>query len=372
MENQSELPSLYLWAEGNPPKWLNEEDNEIRHSIYVACRAKAKTARELLYETGLSQEQLDSILADSVEEGTLKKVAGDAYLTDFCVMPAQAFYDAECRINEIYENIGQEITDVLEEKKAAIWAHDFYGNQLPYSYLLWILYVFACDRFKHLADEKNRQIWQDKIPGDNGKNYRLAGTFMLPGEEIVQQEDPLNQVSWSRQLTYFESDKGRMVFVNCFDYPPFKDGERNGLVNAKNVPLLFKLIESGGEYRLSRDEAEHVAFLRHYGIIIKEEGLLKVNIPVITHECEAQIQRCLDDLLKPLVDKYFDSVTGAADTFIRPHIREDLLEEYINDVLSDLYNPQGYVLFWAMYIGETLDMVFDRSGAALYLKTIAG
>jgi len=374
MENPKRTPYLYLWAGGTPPEWLdNHKECEILHPIFVACREKAKSAKELSYELGITQSVLEQFMTRAAKDGSLKQSTHDAYLTDFCVIPAQAYYDAECHICDVFEHIGQEITMILEQKKDIILAQDFYGNTFPYPYLLWILYVFACNRFGQLANDKNRSHWQDKIPCDNGKNYRLTGIFTMPDEEVIEREDPIKQVTWSNRHIYFESGNSQMEFVNYFDYPPFPQEERNGLVNAKNVPLLLKLIESDEDYSpsLTRDEAEHVAFLRHKGIVIKQDGVLKINIPVMSHDCEEQILRILDDLIRPLVDKYVGSITKVAEDFIRPHIRADLLEEYVNTVQSDLYNPLEYVLYWAMYIGETLDMPreFEHSAAGLYLKT---
>jgi len=308
-------------------------------------------------------------MARGVKAGLFAMV-DDGFITNFCLVPAQAFYDTEVAVCDILENIGQEITQLLKDKQDDIIALDFYGNHMPYDYLLWILYPLACKHFESLAHDK---VYAGKRAGSRGKEFKIAGTFIMPDEDLVTQDEPLKQVGWRSTETSIESTRGTITLVNCFDHSPFPQGRRNGIVNADNIETIFTIIEHNHDedrLKLSNDEAEHVMFLRYMGIVVKDGGDLKVTIPVISYEIEEQILHCINDMIAPLVEKYVDRIIKVADNHILPHIREGLFEEYVNSMLADFCNPLANVLYWAMYFGETLAMPrdYDMTGTALYLK----
>ena len=215
---------------------------------------------------------------------------------------------------------------------------------------------------------KNKAIRKKGLLG-NGKDYRISGSFTLADEKI-KYDKPIKQVGWSNLHEHFENDKyGKITYVNFFQAEPFSD--RDGLINASNDTILFKLVESDGNIELSNIEKEQMANFILKGVIIKDGNKYKVNIPIMTYECDDRIRHWLSDLLQPLVDKYVDDITAMADKIIRPTIREDLLEEYAHWILSGYFYPLRYVLYWAMYEGKTLAIPADysKSAADLYLKT---
>lgn len=360
--------SLNKWGGFGAPKYWARLNDLILDQIFIACRAEAKTINEIADEIGVAPVYLESIMAYPLEHKFLKKDAKGKYLTDICIIPAQANCDANYQAGEIYANLGAEMTEILEKKKDTILSFDFYGNKFDYNYLLWILYVFACSRFSDMALEKNEQKWEGKIPKDNGKDYRFAGSFALPDEKIDMK--PLKQVGWSNLHDGFENEKyGIITYANLFHAEPFSD--RDGLINASNDTLLFKLIESGGNIELNEIEKEQAAYFTSKGVIIKDGGKLKVNIPVMTAECVGKIHCCLEDLLQPLVDKYVDDINAMADKILRPLIRDDLLEEYAHWILAMFFYPIGRIFHYAMYECGTLAIPADyaQSAAGLYLQT---
>ena len=198
-------------------------------------------------------------------------------------------------------------------------AFDFYGNKFDYSYLSWILYVFACARFQDMALEKNEKNWEGKVPKNNGKDYRFAGSFTLADEKI-NYDKKIKSVSWSNLHEHFENEKyGKITYVNFFQAEPFSD--RDNMINASNDSILFKLIESNGTAELNEIEKEQAAFFISKGVIIKDGEKLKVNIPIMTYECDDKIRHWFSDLLQPLADKYFGDISAMADKIIRPLIR---------------------------------------------------
>lgn len=360
---------LQKWGGYHVVKHWEKIDNLILDQIFVACRAKAKTINEIADGIGVAPVYLEKIMEYPLENKFLKMSGKNKYLTDFCVLPAQASYDANLKISEIYADIGKEITDILYAKKDTLLSLDFYGKQFDYDYLLWILYVFALDRFSEMALAKNEANWEGKVPPNNGKDYRIAASFTQAGEKI-NSPVKIKQAGWSNLHEAFENDKyGKIWYVNFFQTFPFSN--RDGLVNAGNAALLFKIIETGGDLELNEIETEQAALFISKGIVVKDGGRLKTNIPVMTNKCDERMRSCLEDDLRPLVDKYVGAVTKAAEKIILPHIREDLLEEYAHWILQGYFCPIGYVFYWAIYEGKTLAVPDDysRSAAGLHMRT---
>jgi len=361
--------SLNKWGGFAAPNYWANLNDLILDQIFIVCRNEAKTINEIADEIGVAPVYLEKTMEYPLKHKFIKKDSKGKYLTDICILPAQANYDASCQISEIYSSFGQELTEILEKKKESILALDFYGNKFDYNYLSWILYVFACARFQDMALEKNEKNWEGKVPKSNGKDYRFAGSFTLPDEKINTGKK-IKSVGWSNLHEHFENEKvGKITYVNLFQAEPFSD--RDNLINASNDSLLFKLIDTDGAAELNGLEKEQAAYFISNGIIIKDSDKLKVHIPVMTYECDDRIRHCFSDLLQPLVEKYVGEITAMADKIIRPLIREDLLEEYAHWLMAGYFFPVSYVLYWAMYEGKTLAMPddFSKSAAGLYLKT---
>ena len=367
---------FYKWGGYNLPQHWKKISDLMLEQIFVVCRNEAKTINEIAEEIAVAPVYLEKIIEYPLLHNFLKRDSGGRILTDFCVLPHQAIYNAEYQASIIYSTAGAEITEVLEKKKDSLLEFDFYGNKFDYNYLLWIFYVYACERFALLALQKNRKLWGEKINPflekgilGNGKDYRIAGGFVMSHEKTHGLK-PIKQVNWSNLHENFEnSNYGKITYVNFFQSEPFSD--RDGLINASNHAVLFKIIESDGSAELNQLEREQTANFISKGIVVKEGGKLKVNIPVMTYECESKMQQWLNDLIDPLADKYVNDITAMAGDIIYPLIREDLLEEYVNWILAGYLSPLPFVLYWAMYEGNTLAIPDDysKSAAALYLKT---
>jgi RNA polymerase sigma factor (sigma-70 family) len=359
--------SLTRWHGYSAGRHQGKLDNLILDQIFIACRFNAKTVNEIADEIGVAPVYLEKIMEYHFEHKFLKRDAKGRILTDFCVIPRQPHHDANYEIGEIYAQFGAEITAIIEAKRDSISAMGFYGNDFDFRYLLWILYVFACDRFHVMALAANEARWAGRVAKDNGKDYRIAGTFTMP-DEVIEKRN-VKSVSWSNLHDSFEnSDYGRVCYVNFFQHKPFANRDR--MINASNAPLLFKLIETGGEHSLNETETEQAAFFISKGVIVKDGGKLKVNIPVMTFETDDKIRMLFTDLLEPLVEKYVDAVNAVCDKFILPHIRGDLMEEYAHWMLGGYFFPIMYVFWWAMKEGNTLAIPEDyaKSAAVLYLK----
>jgi len=353
---------------GAPTHW-NAISDPILDQIFVVCRSGPKSVVEIADEVGVAPVYLEKIMEYPLEHGFLKKTPNGRILTDFVVQHRQVSYDIQHAVGKVYADIGPEIHDVLMRKKDFITSLDFYGNDFDYGYLLWILYVFACARYQDMALKANEARWAGRVAENNGKDYRIAASFAYPQDKLVYTEPIKQQVCWSNLHEHFENEKyGRVTYVNFYQAEPF--GNRDGLINASNAQLLAKIYESGGDCALNKVEAEQAAHFIRNGVVIKNGDRLKINIPAMSYKQDDEIRTWLSDMLDPIVEKYVDKITAAADRIVLPHIREDLMEEYAHWILQGYFFPVNFVFYWAMHEGKTLALPagYSSSAAGLYLK----
>jgi RNA polymerase sigma factor (sigma-70 family) len=359
------VPSdLNIWGNGSPP--FGTVSDLIIKQLLVACRDEGKTLNDLADEIHVAPVYLEDRLKAALEAKVMKTDKNGKYLTDILIVPGQAHYDAKYKASEIYSGIGPEIHEMLLKKKDYIQSLDFHGNKFDYRYLTWFLYILVYQKYAAMTEKYNAQNWEGKIPENNGKNFRLSGEFVLPGETINRDKE-IKEVRNGNRGEYFQHSKyGRILYIDWFVSSPFADKYRHGKVNGSNAPLIFKLIDNNGIAELTDVEEKQAAELIENGVIIKDGEKLNVMIPFMTAEIENTIRDCFEDLLQPLVEKYTDKITTIVNELILPHVREDLMEEYAHCVLGSFFTMLPCAMYWAAYEGKTLPIPED------FLKSAAG
>ncbi|MCL2404064.1 MAG: RNA polymerase sigma factor [Defluviitaleaceae bacterium] len=356
--------TLSKWGNGMAP--FSQLNDLIIDQILISCRNESKSINELASEIGVAPVYIEDRLTHPLNCKAMKIDASGKYLTDFCIIPEQVKHNTEYKAGEIYSTIGPEINEILLKKKDYILSQDFYGNTFDYSYLMWILQVFVCIKYGEMAEQYNEKNWQGKVAATNGKDYRLAGSFTLPNEVINRDKIVKTFGSNNMHETFDHSMYGKLHYINWFRDRPFSNRDSQFMINASNMPLILKLIDSNGTATLNSIEEAQAANLISMGAIVKDDNKLKVMVPIIPAECIEKIQTSFEDLLQPLVEKYTNKISRMADEFLLPYIRDDLIEEYAHYVLRMYFWILPYAMYWAVHEGKTLAIPED------YSKTAAG
>jgi RNA polymerase sigma factor (sigma-70 family) len=357
-----------FWGSGFCP--FGQHDDLIIKQILIVCRDEGMTLNEIADEIGVAPVYIEDRLRYPLECGTMKSDSNGKYLTNICMIPEQAKYNADYKTSEIYSAIGPEIDEVLNKKKDYIQSLDFHGNKFDYAYLKWLLYLFITGTYGSMASKYNEKNWEGKVAADNGKNFRLSGWYTLP-DEVVNRDKQIKQFISNNMGESFEHNKyGRIGYVNWFRNAPFSNRDSINMVNAGNAPLVFRLIENDGITSLTDVEEEQAANLISKGAIVKDGDKLNVMIPFMSAECEKKIKDCFEDLLQPLVEKYTDKISRMIDEIILPYVRDDLIEEYAHWILPLFLSPLPYVYYWAINEGKTLAIPDDyaKSAAGVYMS----
>jgi hypothetical protein len=365
---------LDIWASWRFPG-MNACEKVVMEQIFVTCRRNAKTQAEIAAEIGLNEMYLSPFLAYLTENKLLKTPSEGKYLTDFCMMPAQALYDARAAVAKIYENIGAEITAAIEQKKDELLAFEFYGKGFDWNYLLWYFYFIAKQRLQYTMGEKNKANWLDKMPQElnNRPNFRAAAAYTLPEE--TEPTNPLHTFPYGGENGggtchyHYHSEPdpvyGRMAMTDLMGAPFPSEW-----YFPSNPPLMVRVAESGGTYQpVNETESEHIKKMQTLGFVRESDG--KFLVPIIARQTWSGMHSCLDEATAPLADKYLSHVNDALEKTIRPHIREELMGEYAYYLIPRFYNTAPYLFQWATEVGKTLyiptDYSTDMVGMVLFI-----
>jgi RNA polymerase sigma factor (sigma-70 family) len=359
---------LNLWGTNNIPDYWNEIGDLITKQIFVVCSKKPASVSEIADEIGVAPVYFEEKLEYLLDNKFIKPSGNGRYLTDFCIYPAKVYDDFMRTESEIYQNIGPEITDAVFAAKKAITSINFYGNDFPFDYLLWLLYVYACDVLSFDMLSLYAKKWEGRVPENNGKNYRLAGGVAYPDEKLTPLK--LKCVPWSNMHWHFTTAGYRQItYANLFQHAPF--AERDAFITDKNINVIMKLYENP-KAALTETEKEMVSALISRGLVNKSGDNLSLAMPVMTYNQKNEIEGILRYTVKPLSKKYVEAVSEAGEKYLLPHTRQDLLEEYAHWIMQSAFFPLSYVLYYGINTPGVLaipeDYKVSAAGLCLYLK----
>ena len=188
---------LHLWGGYSIPSYWAEINKDLMtKQIFIACAKEAKTVRQIADEIGVAPVYFEDKLHFLLKTKFMKESSNGKYLTDFIIYPAQVLADFYAELSEIYDPVGREVTALIRDHEKEIRDVGFYGNDLPFGTLLWVLYHAAADEMENVMTEANAVRWEGKIPENNGKTYRVAGSVTFPDEKI-ENRGKQNRVQWS-------------------------------------------------------------------------------------------------------------------------------------------------------------------------------
>jgi len=351
---------LKLWGGYGAPKYWNYIYDLMTRQIFVACREKPRTIREIADEIGVAPVYFEEKLNYLLENKFIKEVSKGKYLTDFCILPESVHAEFKYELSQIYKDIGKEMTDAIYSVEKEIRSLDFYGNQFAFPYLLWVLYTYGCNVLSNQMLKMYEEKWKGKIPENNGKDYRYAGTVSFPEEKINYRE--IKAVQWSNLHNSFQTaEYSHIMYANLFEHAPFPD--RDSVIYGGNINLVMKLY-TNPSVSLTPVEEEQAAFLISKGYLMKKDNRYYLTLPVMSYECKEKIHEILGKAVQPLAEKYIDSVSDLGDRMLLPIIRKDLIEEYVHWIMQGNFWALPFVLYYGMYEGKTLEIPKDYSQSA--------
>ncbi len=354
---------LILSGSYSIPDYWDHISNLMSKQILADCYQSPKAEREIADEIGVAPVYFEEKLRYLTENKFLKKTGNGKYLTDFIILPYQAAIDHTHAVNGITKELGREITELLYQVEPQIRTLDFHGSDFPYARLLWILYTYAAQVLMEQMCALYNERTDKNLPKDNGKTYRLTGTIRYPDEKIeIPADMETRRVDWSNIHRNFRTSGYRHIqHANLFQQQPFP--MRDDILTEANMDLFMRLYDNPA-LPLTETEQETVAFWLEKGYMTKTETGYVPAIPIMTWHCKEQIHEILRAEIPALAAKYMEALLDATEKYYRPHVREDLREEYVHWLVPSSFFQLNPVLYYAFHEGHTLEIPEDYNNSA--------
>ena len=332
------------------------------HQILIQCRREAKTIREIADEIGVAPVYFDSKIQYLLENRFLKEAGKGKYITDFIICPEEDYRNFYTEKAGIAAGMCPEIMEILLAKKEEICSMPFYGSDMPYGYLLWILCVYAANALSGQMLAMYEETHKG-LPKNNGKSYRVSGRVRFPDETVIWPTgEELHTISWSNYHTSFCTTRYKQIcHANLYDMPPFD--ARFNIISEANADLFMRIFDDP-QLLLTPIEEETVSFWVSKGYMQKKENGMFPAMPVIPWKIKEKIEACLSMELKPLAEKYMPILRSAADKWLLPHVRKDLMEEYVHWVMLGTFYVIESLMYYAWHDAGLLDIPQDCSSSA--------
>ena len=345
------------------PTYWNQIEEIMSTQIFVACMSEAKTMAEIADEIGVAPVYFEDKMKYLLENKFIKETAKGKYLTDFLIFPKQLEVDFYHERGKLLKEFGKELTEILYTSEKDIRAFDFYGNDMPYDYLLYLLYCWACDAMTQKMTRDYQKKWEGKYAKTEDKDWMLAGYVSFPDEQLERK--PSNTVMWSNLHHHFAVGGYRSVtYANLYEAPPFLR-ERDNYISEGNIRTVMKIFEDP-QAVLDEHEQMQAATLMEKGYIEKREDGLYLTLPVVSTKTTRKIYSYFEEKCATLSEKYMNAISALADRMIMPHVREDLLSEYVERFMLSSFWMLSSVLYYAIHEGKTLALPedYERSAAS--------
>ena len=351
-----------------PRHWNFLEDTMVKQ-ILVTCAREGKTVREIAEAIGVAPVYFEKKMEYLLEHKFVKETAPGTYIDDFPVVPQQADVDMQVAANAIHlatmPRVAAIIRDLLPEARKLII------NQADLSdgYLLWFLYVYASWGMGDCMKKRYAEVCPHKVAENNGKPWRLFGRVTYPDEQIIQRGE-YKGMGWSNMHYHFRTAKHYVTVANLYEAHPFPVS-RDTLITEGNADLVMRLWEDP-HTELTPNEQETAAHLIQKGFLITRDGGIRLNVPVMNWEDTFKLNDIYAKALDGIAAEVVGQLIRVGDTYMLPHIRPDLLEEYVHYVIVLCFSCINELFWYGVNEGHDLEIPADyeasAAGMAIYIR----
>ena len=350
-----------------PDHWAFLSDRIVEQIIAV-CAYEGKTVRQIAEAIGVAPVYFEDKLEYLLKHKFLKETTPNTYIDDFCVFPEQAWLDFRVDQNHILIGKMSRVAEIV--KSLVPDARKYILNEKDFTdgYLLWFLYVRAVGAMDGTMLAHYKATCSHDVPENNGKNWRLVVRVQYPDEEVTLKGD-YKGVSWSNLHNHFKTSRRGFVLANLYEADPFDD--RDHIITESNADLFMRIYDDP-HMILTANEQEQAAHLVSKGFLVSRDGGLYLNVPVVNGGDVDKIDAIFTEALRDIACKMVAELVNATDENLLPHVRPDLMEEYVNYIMLLTFDCILELFWYAFNEGHDLEIPEDFStsaaGIAVYLK----
>lgn len=352
---------------GIPEHWGFLSDRIVEQIIAV-CACEGKTPREIAEAIGVAPVYFEDKLEYLLKHKFIKETAPNTYMDDFCVFPQQAWLDFSVDQNHVLIGKMPRVAEIVKSLLPEARKHILNEKDFSDGYLLWFLYVRAVSAMDETMLKHYKATCSHDVPKSNGKNWRLVVRVQYPDEEVTMKGD-YKGVSWSNMHKHYKTSRRSFTVANLYEAEPFDD--RDNIITEANADLFMRIYDDP-HLPLSDNEKEQAAHLISKGFLVSRDGGLYLNVPVLNDPAVDKIDALFANALREISCEMVADLVKTADENLLPHVRTDLMEEYVNYVMLLTFDCISELFYYAMNEGHDLEIPKDYStsaaGIAVYLK----
>ncbi len=377
-------PAEVTWFGGYNAReaFLLMDTSKIYPQIMVICRSEAKTVNEIADEMGVAPVYMEELLEKMRKVSLLRSPAKGKYQANCCVFPEEVYVRAKLAACDAFHDngFGEKITKILFDLKDDITTLPFYGNHFDYRYLMWILYVEACESFGECGEKRYEEKYNDRFPDEAERTYRVTVEYVLPDESFDGSVyDRLRTKGWSCLHNQFMSPlHGKVEYVNNFECEPFPNESddaiddwrrgRDKWLDETNVFLLLELA-TDPQKPLTVYEEEKVAEMLGHGLLKKEDDGFVVQLPIFAKENYSKIAAMIRGAVQDLAYEYADLVGAMVEKELLPYVRRDQMSNFIHWDMTMFFRQLDSLFYygWDTVLAQPED--YSTSAAGLCVIT---
>ena len=351
-----------------PSHWHFLQDTMVKQ-ILVACAHEGKTVREIAEAIGVAPVYFEDKIDYLLKHRFIKEVAPSTYIDDFPIVPQQADVDMQVAANAIHlatmPRVTAIIRDLLPEARRLI----LNGRDLSDGYLLWFLYVRAAWGMGNCMKKRYAEVCPHKVAESNGKPWRLFGRVTYPDDQIICKGE-YKGMGWSNMHYHFRTAKHSITVANLYEAQPFP-ASRDTLITEGNADLVMRLWEDP-RAELTPNEQETAAHLIWAGFLVNRDGGIHLNVPVMTWDDTWRLDELYAAALDGIAAEVVNDLIRVGDTHMLPHVRPDLLEEYVHYIMTLCFSCINELFWYGVNEGHDLEIPADyetsAAGMAIYIR----
>lgn len=351
-----------------PSHWHFLQDTMVKQ-ILVVCAYEGKTVREIAETIGVAPVYFEEKIDYLLKHKFIKETAPSTYIDDFPIVPQQADVDMQVAANAIHlatmPRVTAIIRDLIPEARRLILNE----GDLSDGYLLWFLYVRAAWGMGNCMKKRYAEVCPHKVAENNGKPWRLFGRVTYPDEQIICKGE-YKGMGWSNMHYHFRTAKHSITVANLYEAQPFSMS-RDTLITEGNANLVMRLWEDP-RAELTSNEQETAAYLIRAGFLVNRDGGIRLNVPVMTWDDTWKLDELYTAALDGIAAEVVDDLIRVGDTHMLPHVRPDLLEEYVHYIMTLCFSCINELFWYGVNEGHDLEIPADyetsAAGMAIYIR----
>lgn len=302
--------------------------------ILFLCRNEEKSLHQICEEINAAPVFIEDSVKKLCNGNVLFEKSKGKYITDFTIFPESAIQKTLKNADGVAKdmNLAERYFEILLDMKDELLGEDFYGNKMPWEYLLSYFIIRSNREFKKTIGAD--YIREKYAPSKYDRMWRYGfyyGSYKdVPDLKIGRENgiigpgynyNPFVSVKYGRCemhdtiMTMHVKKDGKEFII---------DDERYNWLNSSNIDLYRELTENP-ERTLNEKEEVVAADLISKGVLKKTDKGFEGTVPVIRFETIDKWCKKWYEKFKPLAEEYAEAMYQMEKESLLPYIRQDLI-----------------------------------------------